>query len=131
MLPAFVSASDPAISRLFCFLVPFPGSWDPLDLRKPSEVWEGSGEGVLGTKARCCWATAGWSNGDGIGVQPPSEFPSVGSTLQTKMHCSGGVGLQAKVPSQPLGLCQEKLGLAAMWKAFGPDNRQGEPWPCR
>ena len=63
---------------------------------------------------------------------PSSEFPSAGNMTQTEMHCFGwgweGVRCEAE---GPLACAREELGLATVWRAFSPENRQREPRRCR
>lgn len=74
-LPLFQPLT-PQFQDYFVFWSSFLGlrnTWTPGSLLRFGRDLE---KGVVGTKARCCWATGTWSNGDGMGVQPSPEFPS-------------------------------------------------------
>lgn len=75
---------------------------------------------------------AGWHQALGAGMVvrrweawPSPEFPSAGNKRRTRVHCFGwgwkGVRYKAEGPSAS---AREELGLATMWKAFSPENRQ-------
>lgn len=92
-----------------------------------TEMW-----GVaVGTPAGWHQATGGWAGIEGarglafIRVSLCREYA-------TKMHCFGwgweGVRCEAEGPSARV---REELGLATVWRAFSPENRQREPRRCR
>lgn len=122
--------SDLAISRLFSFLGPFARSWilgNSLGFGSDLEMGL-----LIGTQARWCWATGGWSNSDRMEAQPSSEFHAAGKYAADKDALFGGSHARGKGSlHSPSASAREKLGLAAMWNAFGPEKQQRELWLCR